>query len=377
MQRTQTTQGLRILTTALLLAGCTVTPTQISPVPRYQQVPFSTLPGWQSDDVSKGFNAWKSACPRLKNSPIWGDICAEAINIPENSQAVRAFLERNLTPLQINNADGSQAGLITGYYEPVYAGSLSRTETAIYPLYGQPDDLITVALDEIYPELKGMRLRGKLKGHKLIPYATSSEIAQKGIEAPVLAWLHDPMDIQFMQIQGSGRVRLANGNEIRLGYSDQNGHPYQPIGRWLVQQGELATNEVSMQSIRTWAQAHPKRINELLASNPSYVFFRKLPPSSDGPVGSLGVPLTAEHSIAVDRDMIPLGSMVYIATDRPDNLETMQTLVAAQDTGGAIKGQVRADYFWGTGNTAGALAGKMKQKGLLWLLWPKNKTLPQ
>lgn len=369
---------LRILTAALLLAGCAVSPTRIAPPSaQYQPVSFSDLPGWQNDDIQKGFNTWKSGCPRLKNDNIWGAVCLDAMNIPDNSQAIRAFLESNLIPLQLNNADGSQTGLITGYYEPVYDGSLTQTETARYPLYERPENLITVALDELYPELKGKRLRGKLSGQKLVPYASSSEITQRGIDAPVLAWLQNPMDVQFMQIQGSGRVRLANGREIRIGYSDQNGHPYQPIGRWLVQQGELPADAVSMQSIRTWAQTHPERITELLASNPSYVFFRQLPPSSGGPIGSLGIPLTAERSIAVDRQIILLGSLVYLATDRPDNTDKIQKLVAAQDTGGAIKGQVRADYFWGTGNGAGDLAGKMKQKGLLWLLWPKNKPFPQ
>ncbi len=370
---------LSALSAALLLAACAMPSREVAhlPVARYQPASFSALPGWRTDDLRAGFNAWKSGCPRLKNHPAWGPICIEAAGMADDPDAIRAFLEKRLVPLQLTNDDGSNTGLVTGYYEPVYPGNLTRSATAQHPLYGQPDDLITVALDGIYPELKGKRLRGKLVGKKVLPYPDRAEIVRKGINAPVLAWLNDPLDVQFMQVQGSGRVKLADGRELRLGYSDQNGHPYQPVGRWLVQQGELPASEVSMQSIRAWASANTDRINALLDSNPSYVFFRALPASTDGPIGSLGIPLTPERSIAVDTGTVALGSMVFIATTRPDTRATVQRLVAAQDTGGAIKGSIRADYFWGTGQTAGELAGTMKQAGSLWLLWPKESPLPR
>ena len=270
----------------------------------------------------------------------------------------------------------ARKGLITGYYEPIYSGSLQRSEKAPYPLYAPPKNMITVALESLYPELKGKRLRGVIQGQKLVPYPSRAEIVRKGVDAPVIAWLTDPMDVQFMQIQGSGRVQLENGKQLRLGYADQNGHPYTPVGRWLVRQGYMPASEVSMQSIRDWAKQNPQQVEALLDSNPSYVFFRALPESDEGPLGSLGIPLQAEQSIAVDASMIPLGSPVYINTSRPDTAEPLQKLVAAQDTGGAIKGSVRADYFWGTGSSAGELAGKMKQSGELWLLWPKTAAHP-
>ena len=364
----------RLLAAALLLAGCTLPPGP--PAARYQPVDWSALPGWPGDDPTASFEAWKSACPRLQKNLVWAELCAEAKSVGSDPAMVREFLQNRLQPLRLVNADGSDNGLITGYYEPVYPGSLTRTATARHPLYGQPKDLITVALDEVYPELKGKRLRGKLTGQKLVPYPDRAAIARNGIDAPILAWLNDPLDVQFMQVQGSGRVQLADGKTLRLGYADQNGRPYQPIGRWLVQQEELAAGEVTMQSIRSWAAVNPERINELLDSNPSYVFFRVLPSSNQGPIGSLGQPLTAERSIAVDPSVIPLGSLVYLASTRPDNQAAMQRLVAAQDTGGAIKGSVRADFFWGTGQAAGELAGTMKQRGNLWLLWPKDSPLP-
>ena len=183
------------------------------------------------------------------------------------------------------------------------------------------------------------------------------------------------MDLQFLQIQGSGRIQLADGRQLRVGYGDQNGYPYRPIGRWLIEQGELKKEDVSMGAISAWAKAHPQRIPQLLASNPSYVFFSARPDSNEGPRGSLNVPLTAGYSVAVDRKVIPLGSLLWLSTTKPDGSPIARP-VAAQDTGGAITGEVRADLFWGTGDAAGELAGNMKQQGQIWLLWPKGTPLP-
>lgn len=343
---------------------------------RYTAVEWHELPEWPGDDLAASYKAWQSGCTKLKNNAIWRDVCAAAPTTEAAPETILRFIESHLRPLKLVNGDGTEQGLITGYYEPIFPGSLTRTKKAQHPLYARPLDLITVEIDSLYPELKGKRIRGKLVGQKITPYPDRAEIANRGITAPVLAWLDDPLDVQFLQIQGSGRIKLSNGDELRLGYADQNGHPYHPIGRWLVQQGELAASDVSMQSIRAWANTHPERIDALLNSNPSYVFFRKLPTNTDGPLGALGLPLTAERSIAVDPSSIPLGSLVYLSTTRPD-LSPIRRLVAAQDTGGAIKGTVRADFFWGTGLHAGEQAGKMKQIGQLWLLWPKQAALPR
>lgn len=359
---------------ASLLTACTLMP-PVAPL-RYQPVAWQDLPGWQESDPIPGFQSWLKGCEKLKNHAVWAAPCAEARAIPSEPAAIRAFLENRLQALQLHNQDGSSTGLITGYYEPVYPGSLTQTATVQHPLYAEPKDLITVALDSLYPELKGKRVRGKLVGQKLVPYPDAGAILKQGLDAPVLAWLTDPLDVQFMQIQGSGRVKLEDGSELRLGYANQNGHPYKPIGRWLVEKNELPASSVSMQSIRAWAQSNPGRIGELLASNPSQVFFRTLPASHDGPLGSLNVPLTAGYSLAVDPGTITLGSPVFIATTRPDNGSALTRLAAAQDTGGAIRGQVRADFFWGTGQAAGELAGQMKQVGQLWLLWPRHAPLP-
>jgi membrane-bound lytic murein transglycosylase A len=184
----------------------------------------------------------------------------------------------------------------------------------------------------------------------------------------------DPVEAFFLQIQGSGRVRLENGEVVRLGYADQNGHPYQSVGRYLIERGELQPGEASMQAIQAWAAAHPGRLAELLNQNPSYVFFREIPAldAAAGPIGALGIPLTPQRSIAVDPRYVPLGAPVFLATTWPNSDTPLNRLVVAQDTGGAIRGPVRADFFWGFGAEAGAQAGRMRQQGKMWVLLPKD-----
>lgn len=176
-----------------------------------------------------------------QSRPNWGNLCSEAAKLPANPDVaqISSFLQTHLDVYSLRSAEGSSDGLITGYYEPVYRGSLTATDVAHVPVYGVPADLIVVNLDSLYPELKGKRLRGRLEGRVIKPYDTAATINAQGLNAPVIAWLTDPMDLQFLQIQGSGRVQLDNGRQLRIGYADQNGHPYKPIGRWLVEQGEL------------------------------------------------------------------------------------------------------------------------------------------
>ncbi|PJL09085.1 transglycosylase [Stenotrophomonas maltophilia] len=367
-----------------LLAGCATTgtrpeaPAAAKPAAAtYAKVDWKALPAVTDADLQAGFAAWRSSCTRLKNDATWAKPCATASTVSDkDASAIRAFLQRDLDVYSLRAGGHRADGLITGYYEPIYPGSLTRTDTATVPVYGTPDDLVVVQLDSVYPELKGKRLRGRVEGKVLKPYDDAGSIASKGAKAPVLAWLTDPMDLQLLQIQGSGRVRLADGKQVRLAYAEQNGHPYRAIGRWLVEQGELKKEDVTMDAIRAWAKAHPTRVPELLRSNPSYVFFVRSADSPEGPRGSLNVPLTAGYSVAVDRTVVPLGSLLWLSSTRPDGTPVVRP-VAAQDTGGAIAGEVRADLYWGSGDAAGKLAGDMKQQGNLWLLWPKGVALPQ
>ena len=316
----------------------------------------------------------------LKSLPPWQEVCTAALAVPAtDSDAQQQFFAQHFHPYAVVNLDNSLDGTITGYYEPLIKGDRNPTQRARYPIYGTPDDLITVDLADVYPELKNLRLRGRLEGNRLVPYYSRAgiESASGGFKGRPIAWAEDPVDLFFLQIQGSGRIELPDGKHMRIGYANQNGYPYKSIGKILVDRGEMKLEEASMQNIKAWGKKNPDKLPELLASNPSYVFFRELPNGPEGPIGSLGVPLTAERSIAVDPKFIPLGAPVFLSTTYPLSSRPLNRLVMAQDTGGAIAGPVRADLFWGFGGEAGELAGKMKQKGRLWVLLPDGFPLSQ
>jgi membrane-bound lytic murein transglycosylase A len=295
----------------------------------------------------------------------------------KDETAARQFFESAFVPYAVLSSDGSDTGLITGYYEPIIDGARTRSGANRYPVFGVPEDLIVVDLTAVNPDVRNMRLRGRLEGRRLVPYYSRAEIELKGDKlAPVIAWTPDPVDLFFLQIQGSGQIRFENGERIRIGYADQNGHPFRSLGRYLVERGEMTLDQASMQNIKAWAAANPGRMQDALNQNPSYIFFRELT-TTDGPVGALGVPLTPEYSVAVDRRFVPLGAPVYLATTYPLSEERLERLMAAQDTGGAIRGVARADFYWGTGSDPGARAGRMRQQGKMWLLWPRGEALPR
>jgi peptidoglycan lytic transglycosylase A len=385
---------------ALLLAACTTTmlpgepATGCKPCPTCPDCPapappveapfartllpanWSDLPGWSDDDVSAAWPAFILSCRGMASKhhgAAWKRVCdlARAAS-GKPGHDPRRFFESQLKPYAIQAADGNASGLVTGYYEPLLRGSRMRSKGFEQPVRGVPDDLLTIDLSTVFPELKGKRVRGRLEGNKVVPYWSRVEIAARGDKLPArtLLYVDDAVELFFLQVQGSGRVQLPDGSVTRLNYADQNGYPYQSIGRILVDRGELKLAEASMQGIQAWARANPERLDELLNANPSYVFFREAPNSKDGPVGALGVPLTAERSIAVDSRSVPLGAPVFLATTHPNSGKPLNRLVLAQDTGTAIKGAVRADYFWGFGKEAGEQAGRMKQSGRMWLLLP-------
>lgn len=367
--------------------ACTVCPPpgmRLVPEPRKVQTltpaSFGDLPNWANDDHRAALAAFRVGCPALK-AEQWRSACARAQLLNDKTtspSAARAFFEAEFVPNAVSNDDGSNTGLVTGYYEPVVRGSRLRRAPFVHPLYGQPDDLVVVDLTAVSPELRNLRLRGRLDGRKVVPYYNRAEI-ESG-RAPVagkeLLYLDDPIEAFFLQIQGSGRVRLPDGTQVRIGYAEHNGHPYRSIGRWLIDQGEMKLEQASMQGIQAWARANPTRLAELLNQNPSYVFFREVPaddvPAALGARGALGVPLSPERSIAVDQRFIPLGAPVYLATTRPNTTLPLERLMTAQDIGGAIRGAVRADFYWGVGQTAGEEAGRMRQTGRMWVLLPRG-----
>jgi len=381
---------------ALALAGCVPLPPTVAPPQAPARVVFApttyaALPGWRDDRVHDAWPAFRVGCAalvaRARTRTVWQAPCAAADAVDaQDAQAVRRFFEQNFTPYRVTSSDGSEQGLITGYYEPLLHGSRTQSPAYRQPLYMPPDDLLIVDLADLYPELKGKRVRGRLDGRRVVPYWPRADIdaGKAGTNGKALVYVSDPVDAFFLQIQGSGRVALDDGTIMRVGYADQNGQPFRSVARVLIDRGELTLDEASMQGIREWGREHPAQLPALLDENPSYVFFREVPapaPGSleaaiDGPIGSLGVPLLAGRAIAVDPRSIPLGAPVFLATTMPLSDDLLQRLVMAQDTGGAIRGPVRADFFWGFGNDAGLQAGRMRQQGAMWLLWPKDAPLP-
>jgi len=270
------------------------------------------------------------------------------------------------------------SNIVTGYYEPLIHASRTREGVYQWPLYAVPNDLLIVDLGAVHPELSGKRVRGKLIGRRVVPYDTRADIAASPTPPPVLVWADDPVEAFFLQIQGSGRAQLPDGSTIRLAYADHNGRPYSSIGRWLATQGELPLAQTSMQNIKQWAQAHPERIQEMLDVNAAMVFFREEPihDAALGPTGAYGVALMTQRAIAVDPKFVPLGTPVWLATQWPASNTPLQRLVFAQDTGAAITGAARADFFWGFGDDAARHAGRMKQGGQMWVLWPRGSGAP-
>jgi membrane-bound lytic murein transglycosylase A len=338
-------------------------------------VNWEAVDGFYRDELAQAWDAWKIGCSTLKNRAEWQTACeaAAAIRKPTNV-SVRAYFKQHFTAYQATNVDGSDSGLITGYYMPLLKGSRQKSDKYPYPIYARPDDLITVDLANVYPELANKRVRGRLIESRLVPYYDRAEIERQpaSLQGKELLWVDDIIDLFFLQIQGSGIVQLENGERVPVGYADQNGHGYQSIGRLLVERGELTLDKASMQGIKDWARNNPDKLRDLLNSNPSYVFFRELPAGLPGPIGALGVPILAERTVAIDPKHIPLGAPVFLATTHPNSDKPLKRLMMAQDTGGAIKGGVRADFYWGAGTEAGRKAGAMKQPGRIWVLLPKD-----
>jgi membrane-bound lytic murein transglycosylase A len=336
---------------------------------------WAHLPGWDEDNLVEAWPAWLQSCKVIGKASAWQQVCGQSLLIDgTNLDAIRDFFQQNFQPHEVVNQDNTPWGLVTGYHEQVIRGDRTRTERARYPIYGLPADLISVELATIHPEMKFKRLRGRLVGDKLLPYFTREQIvsSEDGFRGNAIAWGEDPVELFYLQIEGSGRVLLPDGKQIRIGYAGQNGHPFRSVARILIDRGEMNASGASMRGIKKWGQRNPDKLIDLLNKNPSYVFFRELPDELPGPLGSLGVPLTDERSAAVDPGFIPMGAPVFLSTTRPLSNQPLKRLMLAQDTGEAIQGAVRVDIFWGLGDEAGEKAGKMKQIGRKWVLLPRE-----
>ena len=374
-----------------IVAAPAVTPPAVSAQPPLIAEPprgslvatnFAALPDWASDNPTDALSTFIQGCAVLSAQAAWVDVCAAAPLANKNANSARQFFESRFTPYRVVNADNSETGLVTGYYEPLLRGSRKKTAQYPYPIYAVPQDLLTIDMADMYPELKFKRLRGRIvstqAGSKVMPYFDRAEIESerqplRGLE---IVYVDDAVELFFLQIQGSGQVQLQDGSLVRVGYADQNGHAFRSLGGALIRRGEIKAERASMQGIKEWARRNPKKLTEFMNLNPSYIFFKELPNAgfgnNAGPIGTLGVPLTTERSIAVDQRVVPLGVPVFLATTYPSTKQNLNRLMVAQDTGGAINGGVRADFYWGFGDAAGAQAGKMKQQGRMWVLLPRG-----
>lgn len=487
---------------------------------QFEPALWTELPGWRDDDLYDAWQAFRQSCTALGKKPAWEPLCGRSTIVKPGANAIRQFFEREFTPYQIRNVDRSPTGVITGYYEPLLAGSRSYSPPFIYPVLGKPNDMLYLDIRMLPPERRGVpivarlagekvipvlnpapaekdlytldiggasidirdkKVRLRLQGKRIVPYYTRAEIERRGLEASkVLAWTKDPAALYSMQIQGAGKIWLSDGEVVRFAYAEQNGHPFRPtvvggegshkprtrglpgttpddletpdfgdtsdaettpiLTRGFRLRGATAqatssasasddlppevaalvealsagksvsgaTTEIPTPRPRidknplkasqpqggTSLQGKPVHANSkhetsspspaptapanwpaAISADPSYVFFREIPNSDDGPLGALGVPLTAGRSLAVDPRTTPLGFPVFVATTEPGGDGNLNRLMLAQDTGGAIRGAVRADYFWGFGKPAYAQASRMKADGRMWLLLPKEQQI--
>ncbi len=297
-------------------------------------------------------------CTRETAAQLYGELCERALHV---SDAKTFFMQQFDLYELLPQAD--ETSILTGYFEPLLYGSRSYSERFRYPLYEPPSDLLHVTLSDARPSLRGMRLRGRLKETKIVPYASRKEINEEGLQTPVVCWVDDRLGRFFLEVQGSGRVELENGETIYVGYADQNGHEYRSIGKELVARGAIAPEAISLLSIRSYFEAHPQELDAVLSLNPSFIFFKERPEAA---TGSLGVVLTPMRSVAVDPRYIPMGAMLSLST--ADD----KRIVFAEDTGGAIRGRVRADLFTGFGTAAMAAAQGLKAPLRLWIWLPKR-----
>jgi len=346
-------------------------------------VAYDVLPGWRADAVEEALPALARSCAAIarkaptatvgqgqlaRSAAEWQKACAA---IPPNAtgDALRRALAKHFTPYRVTFADGAADGLFTGYYEAELNGALLKSTRYAYPVYGRPVDLVERGEG-------AARMVGRLRADgSLEPYPARTEIETGGIAdvAPVLFWVDSAVDLHVAQIQGSSQVRLANGRAFRIGYAGNNGRPFKGLGRILLDHGYLEPGRTTMPEVRAWLHANPNLAPRLMQENPRYIFFR--PIEGEGPVGAMGVPLTPGRSLAVDSSVVPLGAPVWLDTVDADG-QPLRRLMVAQDIGSAIKGAVRGDYFWGSGEPALAQAGRMKSSGRYFILIPSGGQPP-
>jgi membrane-bound lytic murein transglycosylase A len=386
-----------VLSLVFILSACDKKEDEaMRPILNLQPTSYEQLSGWHDDNQQQALAAFKNSCAPIAASKRQGDfdrddsrfgtwdqwraICADLSQaIISDDQDARLFFETHFTPHHAW-ANDQDEGMFTGYYVASLNGASSPDARYKYPIYAKPDDLVMVDLGEFRADLKGRRIAGTVKNGRLRPYADRTAIEDKGLDVDVLLWADDLVDVFFLHIQGSGRVTMrqdkneadeSDNSAYRfVGYAGQNGHPYHAIGKFLIQDEQISREDMSMQAIREWLKSNPDKAEALLNKNPSYVFFREL--EREGAVGGQNIVLTSERSLAIDHTYYPYGLPIWLDAAHPvEDNAPLRRLMIGQDTGGAIRGPVRGDVFWGYGAQAEALAGKMKSTGKMTVLLPR------
>lgn len=342
---------------------------------------FSDLSGWGNDDFYLFDRALKSVCGAIIKNPrqsLSSDYveysladykthCQRMVGIADRNELKR-YIENNFEPYAVV-ADGRVNGKFTSYYEANLRASYQKGGKYQYPIYGKPKDLVEINLRDFDASLPNQRLIGRVKNGKLVKYYTRTEIDKGQLDAPVILWGDDPVDIYIMQIQGAAVATLPNGEEIRIGYAENNGHKFKGIGSILLEKKLIKPSEASMPKIREWLKKNGDKAKANMLLNDRFIFHQIV--KADGPLGAMGLPLFAGRALAVDRSYIPLGSMMWLETTAPDGSQ-LNKMVMAEDVGAAIKGAVRGDYFWGHGEKALEQAGRMNTQGRYYILIPKG-----
>lgn len=348
-----------------VIAGPTALSTGVAAAPPFEKSPFDAT------SAARALKAFRISCPSLvkrrdqsglTQGSDWQVACSAATGWADKDAT--NFFAQNFELVQV----GDGKAFATGYYEPEIAGSRTQAPGYDVPVYKRPPDLIDVDLGQFSDDLKGKKIRGRVKGQNFIPYADRTEIEEGGLAGRGLeiAWAADPVEFFFLQVQGSGRLKLPDGSVMRIGYDGQNGRDYTGIGKLMKDRGLLGPGQTSMQGIVAWLHANPEQGRAIMRENKSWVFFKEL--TGPGPLGALGLPVSAQATVAADPAFVPLGAPVLLSMDRTD----ANGVWIAQDTGGAIKGSNRFDTFWGAGETARATAGGMSARGTAFVLLPKG-----
>ena len=372
------------LSTILFVAGCGDIETNKLAI--FEKITIGQLPNIQNDDMKGALQATKKSCSvflRQADNKMVGTttlplrakhmkgVCKLLLPI-KTVRSYKRWLKSGFDAWQVSSTSGNTTGTFTGYFEAELHGYLKQTSTYKYPIYGFPHDMAIADLSKWGNNKLTGKIVGRMVDKKFVPYMKRRDIDAKKINAPILAWAKDPVEVFLLHIQGSGRIKLPEGGVLRLGYAGNNGHKYKSLGKALIDSGHMTYSNANWGNIKRWVKNNPDKADDMLATNERYIFFRNIKSNMGGPIGKMGVALTPRRSIAVDHGIIPMGLPLWLDAGGVGDIDRISRLMQTQDTGSAIRGAVRGDFFWGYGVEALSFAGKMKSKGTYYIFLPKG-----